>query len=76
LISSFLAFYKYLKFKNTILFALSDSMPLTFLVAVSMVAYEHGLIQQAEYFSFIIASMIDGLLLMVFIRWMYSKFYK
>ncbi|TQV62152.1 MAG: cation:proton antiporter [Sulfurovum sp.] len=76
LISSFLAFYKYLKFKNTILFALSDSMPLTFLVAVSMLAYEHGLIKQAEYFSFIIASMIDGLLLMVFIRWMYSKFYK
>ena len=50
LISSYLAFYKYLKFKQTMLFALSDSMPLTFLVAIAMLTYNYGLITQSEYF--------------------------
>lgn len=68
LISSFLSFYKYLKLKQTILFALSDSMPLTFLVAIAMLTYNYGLISQSEYFSFVIASMIDGLVLMILIR--------
>ena len=74
LISSYLVFYKYLKFKQTTLFALSDSMPLTFMVAIAMLSFNYGLISQAEYFSFIIASMIDGLLLMVFIRKLYKWF--
>lgn len=73
-ISSFVAFYNYLKFKNTILFALSDSMPLTFLVAISMLGYSHGIITQNEYFSFILASMIDGLFLMIVIRKLYGWF--
>lgn len=68
LISSYLSFYKYLKFKQTTLFALSDSMPLTFMVAIAMLSFNYGLISQSEYFSFIIASMIDGLFLMIFIR--------
>ena len=74
LISSYLVFYNYLKFKQTTLFALSDSMPLTFMVAIAMLSFNYGLISQAEYFSFIIASMIDGLLLMVFIRKLYKWF--
>ena len=74
LISSYLAFYKYLKFKQTMLFALSDSMPLTFLVAIAMLTYNYGLISQAEYFSFIIASMIDGLILMLLIRKLHKTF--
>jgi Kef-type K+ transport system membrane component KefB len=73
-ISSFVAFYSYLKLKNTILFALSDSMPLTFLVAISMLGYSHGIITQNEYFSFILASMIDGLFLMIVIRKLYGWF--
>jgi Kef-type K+ transport system membrane component KefB len=75
LVSSYLAFYKYLKFKQTALFALSDSMPLTFLVAISMLAYKYEIITQAQYFSFIIASMLDGLFLMIVIRKLY-KFFK
>ncbi|MFY9081092.1 cation:proton antiporter, partial [Aliarcobacter butzleri] len=63
LISSYLVFYNYLKFKQTALFALSDSMPLTFMVAIAMLSYNYGLISQNEYFSFIIASMLDGLFL-------------
>ncbi len=74
LISSYLAFYKYLKFKQTTLFGLSDSMPLTFIVAISMLSYQYGLISQEDYFSFIIASMIDGLFLMVLIRKLYKWF--
>ncbi|MDX9743424.1 MAG: cation:proton antiporter [Arcobacteraceae bacterium] len=73
-LSSFVAFYSYLKLKNTILFALSDSMPLTFLVAISMLGYSHGIITQNEYFSFILASMIDGLFLMIVIRKLYGWF--
>ncbi|QKF66361.1 sodium:proton exchanger family protein [Arcobacter venerupis] len=74
LISSYLSFYKYLKFKQTTLFALSDSMPLTFMVAIAMLSLNYGLITQSEYFSFIIASMIDGLFLMIFIRKLYKIF--
>jgi Kef-type K+ transport system membrane component KefB len=74
LISSYLSFYKYLKFKQTTLFALSDSMPLTFMVAIAMLSLNYGLITQSEYFSFIIASMIDGLFLMIFIRKLYKVF--
>ena len=74
LISSYLVFFKYLKFRQTLLFALSDSMPLTFTVAIAMLSYNYGLITQPEYFSFIIASMIDGLFLMVVIRKIYKWF--
>lgn len=74
LISSYIAFTKYLKFKQTTLFALSDSMPLTFLVAIAMLSYNYGLISQSEYFSFIIASMIDGLVLMLLIKRLYKFF--
>ena len=74
LISSYLVFYKYLKFKQTALFALSDSMPLTFTVAIAMLSYNYGLISQSEYFSFIIASMVDGLFLMILIRKLYKWF--
>ena len=74
LISSYLVFYNYLKFKQTALFALSDSMPLTFMVAIAMLSYNYGLISQDEYFSFIIASMLDGLFLMILISKLYKYF--
>lgn len=74
-ISSNLVFLNYLKFKQTALFALSDSMPLTFMVAIAMISYNYELITQAEYFSFIIASMLDGLILMVVIRKLYRRFF-
>lgn len=74
IISSYLVFLNYLKLKQTTLFALSDSMPLTFMVAIAMLSYNYGLISQDEYFSFIIASMLDGLLLMIIIRKLYKYF--
>ena len=74
LVSSYLVFFKYLRFKQTALFAFSDSMPLTFMVAIAMLSFNYGLITQSEYFSFIIASMIDGLFLMILIRKLYKIF--
>ncbi len=74
LVSSYLVFLNYLKPKQTALFALSDSMPLTFMVAIAMLSFNYGLITQDEYFSFIIASMLDGLLLMIVIRKLYKYF--
>ena len=50
-------------------------MPLTFMVAIAMISYNYELITQAEYFSFIIASMLDGLILMVVIRKLYRRFF-
>ncbi len=74
LVSSYFSFYNYLKFKQTLLFAFSDSMPLTFTVAIAMLSYNYGLISQSEYFSFIIASMADALLIMLLIRKLYKWF--
>ncbi len=74
LIAAFFTFTRYLKTKQTILFALSDSMPLTFMVVIAILAFEHQMISQEEYVSFIIASMLDGLLLMVLIRKLYGWF--
>ena len=72
IVSSYLVFLNYLKAKQTVMFALSDSMPLTFMVAIAMLSYNYELISQDEYFSFIIASMLDGLLLMIVIRKLYN----
>lgn len=72
LISSYAVFYRYLGTKQTLLFSLSDSMPLTFLIAVSMVAYQYHFIAQSEYYAFIIAAMLDGLVLMTLIRRLYK----
>jgi len=74
LISSYFVFLKFLKLKQTILFALSASMPLTFMVAIAMIAHNYDLITEAQYFSFIIASMLDGLLLIILIRQLYKLF--
>ena len=72
LIASFATFYSYLNWRENILFGLSASIPLTFLVALSMIAFQHHLITQDEYYAFILASMIDGLVLLIVIRKMYG----
>ncbi len=72
LVASFATFYNYLQWRENLLFALSASIPLTFLVAISMIAFQHKLISQDEYYAFILASMIDGLVLLIVIRNMYN----
>lgn len=75
-ISSMVAYSGYLGFKNTILFSLSDSMPLTFLVAIATLGYEANAITHDEYYAFIVASMGSGIFLMVLIKVLYTLFNK
>ncbi len=74
LISSFVAYFGYLGFKNTVLFSLSDSMPLTFTVAIATLGYSAGAITHDEYYAFIVASMGSGIFLMIAIKIIYSFF--
>lgn len=73
-ISSMVAYSGYLGFKNTVLFSLSDSMPLTFLVAIATLGYEAKAISHEEYYAFIVASMGSGILLMILIKVIYTFF--
>jgi len=75
-ISSFVAFGSYLGWKNTILFSLSDSMPLTFTVAIATIGYNAQAITHDEYNAFILASMGSGVFLMIFIKILYNFFYR
>lgn len=76
LMSSFFTFSTYFGIKNTLLFTLSGSMPLTFLVAIATVAHNGQIIQDAEYYSFILASMISAVVFMILIKIFYQLFYK
>jgi Kef-type K+ transport system membrane component KefB len=75
LVSSFVAYSGYLGWKNTILFSLSDSMPLTFTVAIATLGYEAAAITHDEYYAFIVASMGSGIFLMIVIKMIYHFFY-
>ncbi len=75
LVSSFVAYSSYLGWKNTILFSLSDSMPLTFTVAIATLGYNAHVISHDEYYAFIVASMGSGVFLMILIKILYSFFY-
>jgi Kef-type K+ transport system membrane component KefB len=75
LISSFVAYSGYLGVKNTILFSLSDSMPLTFMVAIATLGYAAKAISHDEYNAFIVASMGSGIFLMIAIKVIYGVFY-
>lgn len=74
LISSMLAYSGYLGFQNTLLFSFSDSMPLTFLIAIATLGYDANAISHDEYFSFIVASMGSGITLMIVIKILHSIF--
>ena len=68
MISSFIAYYSSLKLRDTIFFSLSTSMPLTFLVAIATIAVKNGAIGDEEYASFIVASLVEGIVIMTLIQ--------
>lgn len=68
LIGSFTTFYGYLGFKNTLLFALSDSMPLMFMVAAATLGLQSNTIDNLEYSSIVVASMLDAIAIMLTIK--------
>jgi len=74
LIASFIAFYGALKLKNTLLFALSDSMPLMFMVAVATIGMTANAISKLEYFSIILASMMDAIIIMTTVKIIFNFF--
>lgn len=66
-ISSFV-FLNLLGFKKMILYALSHSMPLTLLIAVATIAHKSGDISENFYFSCILASLIQAIIVMISIK--------
>jgi Kef-type K+ transport system membrane component KefB len=68
MISSFVSYYKYLGFRETILFAFGDSMPLTFLIAIATIAINSRAISMYDYYAFVLAAMIEGVGIMIVIK--------
>ncbi|WP_104690842.1 cation:proton antiporter [Helicobacter heilmannii] len=63
LISSFIVFKGELKsVKSTAMFAMSASMPLTFLVTTASVGLRVGAINEETYYAFLLAAVIEGML--------------
>lgn len=75
-ISSFVGFRDFISPQETLLFALGNSMPLTFLIAVATIAYEAMLISKEEYLSFLVAGMLSGILIMSLLKFLITKIYK
>lgn len=54
--------------KNTLLFAFSSSMPLTFLVATATLGIQLGAISSMDYYAFVIAALMGGMLFTLLIK--------
>lgn len=63
-----LLFVKEMGWNKFFMLGLSHSMPLTLLIAVTTIAYNNHTITQEYYYAFILASIIEVLLVMVVIR--------
>ena len=73
LCAAHIAFRKYFQHtKDVTLFALSDSMPLTFLVATAKIAYDWSAITKDVYYSFILAAMIEGIVFSIAIKLLWT----
>jgi Kef-type K+ transport system membrane component KefB len=61
-------FLKILVFKDRLLFALSHSMPLTLLIAISTLAMQYKAISEFNYYVLILASLMEVIVSMVAIK--------
>lgn len=68
MISALIAFYRTLGPKHTLLMSMSNSMPLTFLVAIATIGYQNGAIGKEDYYVFITAAMLQTLIMMMLIK--------
>ncbi len=68
-----LAFYGLLKTKEMLLLSFSHAMPLTLLIAIATLAYQNSTISQFYYFAFILAGLIEVIVVMIAIK-LISKF--
>lgn len=71
-IASF-AFVKILSLKDSLLFGLSHSMPLTLLVAIATLAYQAKSIDNFYYLAFILASLFEVIIVMILIKILMKK---
>ncbi len=67
-ISGLLLFTKEIGVKDTILFSLSHSMPLTLLIAVSTLAFQNNSISQFYYYAFLLSAIFEVIFVMMGIR--------
>lgn len=65
---SALLFLKEIQLKNSILLALSHSMPLTLLIAVATLAYQSHSISQFYYYAFILSAIFEVIIVLILIR--------
>lgn len=65
---SSIIFFKFIGFKNSILVALSHSMPLTLLVATATIGYKSNHINYDEYSGFILASLLSAIIALNIIK--------
>lgn len=68
LIAAFTVYYRELKFKNTLLFIFSHSMPLTFLIAIASIGYQTSSISTNDYYAFVASATIEALLFLMIIK--------
>ncbi|MGX3097870.1 cation:proton antiporter [Helicobacter sp. 23-1046] len=69
LIASILVFLKHFKSaKNTLLFALSNSMPLTFLVITASIGQKFGVLSEVAYISCIFGAIFEGIFFSIAIK--------
>ncbi len=73
IVSSFVAYYRYLGARGTILFSLGDSMPLTFLIAIATIAISNNAISLDEYYAFVLAAIIEAIVIMIVIKSILKK---
>ncbi len=66
-------FIKDIGFKNSILLALSHSMPLTLLIAVATLAFQNNSISQFYYYAFILSAIFEVIFTMLIIRVVSNK---
>ncbi|ANV97900.1 sodium:proton antiporter [Helicobacter enhydrae] len=68
-VSAWIAFRSYFNnAKHLVLYALSDAMPLTFLVATATLGLNLEIITHQTYYAFVLAAMIEGISFMILIK--------
>lgn len=73
LIASGVVFLRYFKsIKNTLLFALSNSMPLTFLVITASIGQKFGVLSDVAYISCIFGAIFEGIFFSIAIKLIYT----
>ncbi|MBN2767635.1 MAG: cation:proton antiporter [Campylobacterales bacterium] len=73
-ISTFIAYGKHWSIQESLLFALSSSMPLTLLIAIVTIAMKNSVIDINEYYFFIFAAVLEALIFMVVINFSMKKY--